>query len=288
MTRPRGSSGGFTLVEALVAMTLSAVLITLVTSVFLAQNRLYQDVVTRSRVQESARSVAEMVASELRPATRGSVGLAESRRLTVRSPQVVGTICDKSGSSVHVFLPLEGEGVDTTEVSGYGILESDGSWSFYPDAWGDFYAASGSSTSVGGCVAAGMDTVDVSAGDFFRFDGPGTDPTPSPGPRDLLMIYREIQYEIQASGLDDGALGLFRGLTGGTAVEFATGLTADARFEYLLDGETGYRSSVTGADLEDIVRVRLVSTATQTVATPGGGEPYRYGFTVDIPFRNAR
>lgn len=287
MSSGGAATRGFTLIEALVAMTLSAVLIALVTSVFLAQNDFYRRVVTRSQVQESARSVAELVASELRPATRGSVTLAESRRLTVRTPQVVGLICSVSSPTVHTYLPLGGVGVDTTEVSGYGIREVDGSWSFYPRAWGEIAAGSGLTATANNCHEAGMDTVGVRA-DFYRFDGPADEPSPAPSAGSLLMIYGEVDYVIQASELDAEALGLFRGLSGRTLVEFATGLGADARFEYRLDGESSFQASVTGTDLEGIVVVRLHSIATETRAPPGDPTAFSYGFSLDVPLRNAQ
>lgn len=282
------TSPGFTLIEALVAMTLSAVLITLATSVFLVQHRLYENVAARSQVQESARSVAELVSSELRPASRGAVTLAESQRLAVRTPQAVGMICGVSSGAVQVFLPLSGEGVVTSEVTGYGIRESNGVWSFYPKAWSELYVSSGSSTSRSTCADQGADTANAAPADFFQLSGPDNEPSPVPVVGDLLMIYREVEYSIASSGLEDGALGLFRGLTGETPVEFATGISADAGFQYRLEGQTSFQSPVTGSDLADIVSVRLVSVATETQSSSGGEDPYSYGFTVDIPLRNVQ
>lgn len=279
------SRAGFTLIEAMVATVLAGVVLTLVTSVFMAQNRFFDDVARRSRVQESARAVAGLIQSEARSAGRGSVVQAESRRMALRTPQLIGVVCGVSGSSVDAYLPLDGERIDSTEVAGYGLPEPDGSWSYYPASWGELLASTGGS-SVGACEDAGVDTTGAAASDFVRLAGVASEPSPPPSPGGVLMVYREIEYRFMASELGDGALGLYRGPREGTLLEFASGMTADARFEYRLDDESVFRSSVAAEDLARIVTVRVVSTATQLERAPGDPGAYEYGFTLDVPLRN--
>ena len=67
---------GFTLLEALVAMVLSTIVVSLVTSTFLAQNRFYSDAINRSTIQESERGATTRAASDLEAAFRGGVVVA--------------------------------------------------------------------------------------------------------------------------------------------------------------------------------------------------------------------
>lgn len=112
---------GFTLAEALIALSISSVLIILVGSVFLTQNNFYSHVLLRSQVQENARAVTELVASDVRSLAPGGIILADSTRLVVRAPMATALICGRQGGSdvmVHVSGGLAS--IDTNEVGGYG------------------------------------------------------------------------------------------------------------------------------------------------------------------------
>ncbi|MDP2955511.1 MAG: prepilin-type N-terminal cleavage/methylation domain-containing protein [Longimicrobiales bacterium] len=111
--------GGFTLVEAIVALTLSSVLVVLVSSVFLVQNRYFALQMERTAAQDNARMVTDMVASEIRSVTRGGVALAENKRLVVRSPMVMGVVCASSaGPTTTVHLDGGDAGVTAADVAG--------------------------------------------------------------------------------------------------------------------------------------------------------------------------
>ena len=90
---------GFTLLEAILALTLSSVIVGLVSSVFLAQNDFYRLVVQRTRVQDNLRVVTDLIASEIRGASNGGVITAESRRFVVRLPLTVGGVCHGQGAA---------------------------------------------------------------------------------------------------------------------------------------------------------------------------------------------
>ena len=59
------------------ALTLSSVIVTLVSSVFLTQNNFYRSVVQRTRVQDNLRVATDLIASEVRAVAGGGVTTAE-------------------------------------------------------------------------------------------------------------------------------------------------------------------------------------------------------------------
>ena len=165
------SNRGFTLAEALVAMALSSIVVVMVTGVFLVQNQFYADAVARTSMHENVRGATSYVASELRAVPSGGMVVAEADRVVFRMPLVVGGVCAVSGVQTYLLFPLEGEGVDGTEVDGYAVRDAAGEWTYTAATWASIYTSSGS-VPAGVCEAAGADTVEATA-DFFRLDGLG-------------------------------------------------------------------------------------------------------------------
>ena len=101
---------GFTLLEAMIALTLSSVIVALVSSVFLTQNNYYRSVVQRTRVQDNLRVVMDLIASEVRGVAGGGVTVAESRRFVVRLPIAMGGVCHAQAGHGRVYMPGPGTG----------------------------------------------------------------------------------------------------------------------------------------------------------------------------------
>ncbi len=283
----RAGLGGFTVVEAVIALTLSTVIVGLVLSVFLAQNRFYSRAITRSQVQENARAVTELISTELRTVAGGGVQVAQPQTLVVRSPLLVGVVCRPWGSgSAYVYFPTDGEGIDGGEVSGYGLRQPDGSWDFYPASWASLNDPSGGMGSIR-CAEVGSDTTGVSS-DYVRLNQITAVPSPPAVLGTVIMLYREREFRIQASELYPGAMAFFQGPAGDTLTEFATGMTADAGFAYSLTGDPSFVASVTGTDLGAIDVVRLTSRASSQGLHGAASNPYEYGWTVEVPLLNAR
>lgn len=281
-----GAIGGFTLVEAIVALTLSTVLVLLVSTVFLAQNEFYEDVVRRSDVQDEARSVVELVASEVRPATGSGFLVADSLRLGVREPLSVGVVCEVRGTLVSVYLPRPSAGLDTAEVTGYGIREPEGSWRFYDRTWSAMHVGSGG-RAVDDCEAVGFDTSGLPPSHFVQLRGPGNTPSPPPRIGGSLMVQRDLELRFAESELDPGRVALYRGTYGETLSEFATGLGPDSRFRYRLKGNDDFVPAATGSDLE---RVEAVSVTAHAVSADEAARlgRYEYRLTRKVPVRNDR
>ncbi len=279
--------GGFTLVEAIVALTLTSLLVILVATTFLVQNRYYAVQLARTTAQDNARMVTEMVASELRGLTDSAVVVAANRQLVVRSPMVLAAVCAQVPSPARIVVQMDGgeAGLTEDEVTGFGVRGADGVWSYYDiPRWKEI--SSPSSAAAANCYANGADTVGI-RGDFRRLDRIDDYHGSWPPNGTVMMIYRTVEYRIQTSTMDPTTLGLFRGLYGETLVELATGLDSSSGFLYRTGGSS-YATSVSGAaSLGQIDAVRIVAQA-RTRPRAGGAEDVTYGWGVNVHLRNSR
>ena len=283
----RTTRGGFTLVEAIIAMTLTSVLVILVATTFLVQNRYYAVQLARTTAQDNARMVTEMVASELRALTDSAVVVAANRQLVVRSPIVMAVVCAQLSSPNRIVVQMDGgeAALPTSEITGFGVLSSTGRWSYY-DITGWSRIASSGPHEAADCYANGADTVGIT-GDFKRLERINTYHGSWPANGTVMMLYRTVEYKIQTSTMDPTTLGLFRGPYGGTLVELATGLDSSSGFLYRTGGSS-YSAPVTGAaNLGKIDAIRIVAQA-RTRPQTGGTQDVTYGWGVNVHLRNGR
>jgi len=258
--------------------------VVLVSTVFLVQNRYYEIQLARSAAQDGARTMTEGMARELRSVAGGGVKVAESGRLVVRSPVVLAVVCAQTpGDEVAVQFDGGPSGIDTREVTGFAVRDVvTGAWSYHDaGSWPDIYQPSGTPASA--CAANGADTTGAS-GDFTELRQLSIYHGSTPAVGQLLMLYREVEYTIGGSGMRPAALALFRSVGGGTPVEFATGLDPSARFQYRTGGST-YADAVAGSGLSAIDAIRLVAEAREAPGT-GGVDDVTYGWAVNVVLRN--
>jgi prepilin-type N-terminal cleavage/methylation domain-containing protein len=279
---------GFSLPEALIALTISAVLVMLVGTAFLVQNNFYAHVLLRSQVQENARALTDVIAAELRSVTRKGVILADSSRLVFRSPIVTAMVCGEQGGAngdVFVHMPGGVAGLTTSEVAGFGYLAANGTWTYYDNAWSALTATGGNPKQ--GCASKGADTLGAGSS-FVRLkkidDDTGVNVPGLLGA--TILLYRKTEFKFAASTLISGERALYRGLYGGTLTELATGLTTGAHFEYRVGTSSTWSKSVTGSGLDSITRVRLVAQS-EGLGETSQQANYDFGWTVDIPIPNA-
>lgn len=254
----------------------------LVSSVFLVQNRYYADQLSRSQAHDNARMVTELVGSEVRSVMANGVTIAQNKRLVVRSPMALAVVCGQSGAQT-TYVQMEGgqAGIDTLEVSGFAVRNGATSWTYYSVSWSNIKGNGGSPA--GTCASNGADTAGVSS-DYLmlRRLRNYTGSTPTLGM--VLMLYRQVDYQFKTSTMDASAIGLYRGLYGGTLTEYVTGMDSTAQFQYRTGGST-YATSVTGGALANIDAIRIVAEARRRVAA-GATEDVTYGWSVNVPLRN--
>lgn len=277
------SATGFTLIETLIALVLSSFVIMLASHAFLVQNQFYSMQTIRVGVQDNARAATELVAREVRNTAQDGVVTAGKGTLTVRSPIAIALVCHRQGSPNADVLSEGGESaLDTDAVAGVA-LRNDSTWEYVSATWA---ALNGTDTnSASDCASNGADTVGV-RGDFYRLSNVNTMFSGGVQEGDVVMLYRETTFSIQASQLDNTTLGLFRAENGGTAIEFATGIDTTAQFQYRTSGGS-YVDTVTAGSLAAVDAVRIVMESRRPPAT-GGAEDITFGWSVNVPIRNVR
>ena len=276
---------GFTLVEAIVALTLSSVLVVLVGTVFLVQNQYYAVQLERSAAQDNARMATEMIASEIRSAMKGGVVTAANRHLVLRSPIVVAVVCG-SGTGARVSVQMEGTDADiaTDEVSGIALRDAlTGAWTYHDASWSNFHQPGG--TPAANCAARGADTTGIREQfhDFRRMESYFGGPVPVGS---VLMVYRTVEYEFATSQMDPDTRALFRWIAGSDPVEFVTGMDTTSQFRYRTGGNA-YASAVTGAGLSAIDAIRIQAQARRRPQA-GATADVTSGWAVNVILRNGR
>ena len=193
---------------------LSSFVVVLVGTTFLVQNNYYSSQTRRTLVQDNARIATELMATEVRSAMGVGFVTAGARTMTVRSPMVLGVVCNRTGSGTA---DVHSEGgptqIDTGEIAGVGARDAaTGTWTYANAAWGTI--AGSSSTSAAACAANGADTVGASA-EYYRLTSLDALLSPVPSEGDVVMLFRETTFEIRTSAMDNTGLGLFRAAYGG-------------------------------------------------------------------------
>lgn len=265
------------------ALTISSVVVVLVCTVFLVQNRYYAVQTERSGVQEVARAVTELVAGEVRPAVRGAVTVAEPDSMVIRSPLVMGAVCALSGTDAFVQLEGGEDALSTGEVAGVAVLDpATDRWLHYPQSWGGLDG--GSTGAASACAGNGADTLGATH-EFHRLAGLGTLHGSLPPAGTLVMLYRETTFAFRDSEMEPGARGFFRAVSGAPLTEYATGLDSTAGFLYRTLNSAALQSSVPPGSVDEVWAVRVLAEARRRVPA-GGVDDVTFGWAVNIPMGN--
>jgi type II secretory pathway pseudopilin PulG len=276
-------SSGFTLVETLIALVLSSFVILLASHAFLVQNQFYSTQTIRVGVQDNARAATELIAREVRNTAQDGVVVGGSRTLTVRSPVAMALVCHRQGSPSADVLSEGGEAaLDVDAIAGVA-LRNGSTWEYVAAAWATLNGSDLNSAAE--CATNGADTVGV-RDDFYRLTDLNTIFSGGVREGDVVMLYRETTFSIRTSQLDSTTLGLFRADSGGTPVEFATGIDTTAHFRYRT-GPGTYVDTVPAVSLGDVDVVRIALESRRPPAT-GGADDITFGWAVNVPVRNVR
>lgn len=272
------SERGFTLVEALIALTISGVVASALLSLVIAQSRFYDRTDDQTTAEQSAQATFDLVSAELRSAGASDLLAAEPDSVTFRYDIIRGIVCDATGAdevALYLYDRTTNAGLTSSffgiAVSGPFVEDFE-----YEDGWNPTPSASGSGPK-SDCLAAGEAGLGSSS-DYLRLSGwTSRFATGVPERGAMIRGYGKLTFKLAGSTFFSGRSALWRGTQ-----ELLGPFAAGASFAYVMD-DGSVQSSVTSSDFVDVVAVRLTATALGEGSNRYGVQrPIRF----DIPFRN--
>jgi len=269
---------GFTLVEALVALTISGIVASGLISLLVGQGRFYDRTDDQLNAEQVAQATFDLVSAEVRMASATDLLVATADSLSFRFDLLHGLVCDSTASdeaAVYVYDRTSNAGL-TGSFTGIALSGPYEESFEYADSWNPTPTATGSGPKAT-CTASGTPGT-ASDSDYLRITGWGAEFTGGvPGRGTLMRGYGRLTYTFAASSFFTARTALWRGTQ-----ELVGPFDNGAAFSYVMtDGSV--QSTVTGTTLDSVVAVRMTATAIGE-----GSNPHNISrpVTFDVPFRN--
>lgn len=257
-----GRARGFTIIELLIAMIVTAVLGAALVRTMIASNRFIDRVEAGRDARGSARAAVNLLSTELRMVSAGTgVEAASATSLTLRVAYRVGMACTATtgtpGAVVAVFTPSDTSIASSTlGYTGFAALETSNEY-VYSNGIGTPSSAANLL-----CTAAPAGLTPVSGSSVLRMVGVSVPTVILPGTP--VVLWRRVRYDLAASTFIPGRLALWRRqLDAAGAVvsseELAAPLEASTRFGFYINNARAASDTVPTAlgDLRGI-ELRLV------------------------------
>lgn len=264
-------AAGFTLVELVVVLVLTAVVGGAISLLLLRQNRFYGVNDDAIFAEQSLRATVDLFARELRGAAPEDLVAAAGDSVTVRADVHRGVVCHAEADEV-TWLVYASPPANLTGPRGTVVAGAYDSTAVHDDDW-DAYGSTASTAEREACELAGS-PAGAAPSSYRTVSWAGTSlALPSRGDRVRVVV--PLTYRIAPSSFGSG-LAVWRAGQE-LAAPFAT---AELRY-VLADGSE--RSSVSGGELDEVERVRIDLVAT-------GVEPSRFqvdrSVVFDVTLRN--
>ena len=274
---------GFSLVELVIAMTLTTVIGAAVTGLFVSQTQFFSEQQEVGEARSVARAANNVMLSELRMVeTGGGVVAAAADSITVRSPYGVGVICGTSGFQSLVYLmPVDSIMYARASFGGFawrnmttGVYTY---WSAFTSVNTTTAAESATCTGVLANAITGARVVKV-----FPIVAGAAIGTP-------VMLLQRVTYRFAPSAMVPGSNGLYRRVTSlagaVTTEELAAPFATTAAFRYFVQNNATAQAPPI-ADLTTIYGVELDLQARSERPNAAGQLWRTAGMTTAIYFKN--
>ena len=260
--RLAGGRAGFTLIEMLVALTLTAIIGAAITALFVSQERAFDTQTKLQSARDVSRGARNLITSELRMLDRDSgVVSAAADEIVLRVPYALGVACGLAGGLVVNVLPVDSAMLDYSSYAGYAVRDF---------ATGRYqYVAKNAEPAAGStavCTAAQVDL--VPNGQTLEL-APGV----AAAPGAPVLLWQLVRYHFDPSVQVPGRLALYRAVPALNLDEEVVAPFADsAHFEFYVDGSN---TPVTNppANLEELTGFELVLDALSERPRADGSYP---------------
>ncbi len=293
--RPRAlGRSGLTLVELLVAMTVTTIAGAALIQIMLAQNRSAGSNEAWRVARSVSRGSLNRLLADLRVAeAEGAldVSTVDGRNITLRVPYAIGVACNTTLPMAATMLPVDNTQWSAARFAGFAWR--DASTSAYR-----YRSVSGSSATIftpgtgSVCTSAGITTLPSSAGSGtagrvvnLNASSLGSG-TPSVGMN--VLLYQQVRYEFDSSVALPGRIALWRTvLNGGLREELAAPFDNTARFRFYVVGSDVPQNSVPSP--RSLTRGIEVHLDGMSEAIPAGATaPKLVQLTTSVFFKNRR
>jgi prepilin-type N-terminal cleavage/methylation domain-containing protein len=279
---------GFSLVEILVAMTVLAILGTMLTRFLVAQSRFTEQQNALRGARMVSRQAMNILESELRMVQdSGGIEVAsnDGRIITALVPYRFGLHCGVVGSAnVVSMLPVDSLMLAQAVFAGFAWRTRDGAYHNVFTTNPPLVSSNGGQCTGTSSGQAGIRTLTLSgrAGSILEVEP--AQPAATMG--QPLFFFQRITYEFKASQAFPGTYGLYRTVQGGPSEELMAPFDSSARFKYW---KAGAAASVAAAPPVAEIRGLDVVLSAQSTYTPAAREsPARSRVIATIFFRNVR
>jgi prepilin-type N-terminal cleavage/methylation domain-containing protein len=206
--RLRGDRPGFSLVELLITLVLTAIIGASLTMLFVTQSRFLEQQQKQEFARSVTRSATNIMMSELRMVDRDSgIVAASPTSVTVRVPFAMGVVCGAVGTVVTFrMLPVDSILYAIGGITGFAYRATTGYYQYRATA-----AMPVTNALSILCTTAG---IGAPAGSLLKEVTSTSALSPVPVRGAPIMLYRNVRYHFDNSALVPGRKGLYREVDG--------------------------------------------------------------------------
>ena len=259
---------GFTLLELLIAITLTAIVATALTRILLSDSRFVSLQHAMMAARQTARAAHNVTSVELRMVSDGGLIAAAPDSVKVRVPYAFGIGCGDDGSDrIAALMPSDSLMYATAVPDGLmrrwagGTYQQQNVTSVTLSTDLEEFTNENIQVVPGGSLIAIQPNNSVQTGEIF-------------------YLYQTISYRFSASTDLPGRIGLWRRLNNGAYEELVAPFDSTARFRFLI-GSNPQPTDVAPADLTTVSGLEL-KLVTESYEHPQGKSTYE---TFDLPIQ---
>jgi prepilin-type N-terminal cleavage/methylation domain-containing protein len=299
MTSSSPARQGFTLVELLLSLIVSAIIGTALVRMVLTQGQFMDQQEAWRQARTVSRSGINRLLSDLRAVENGSsanaahagleAAVAGGQDFTVKVPYAFGVLCGNAGTVYTVsLLPVDATMYSETGHSGFALRNKAGVYTYYPSN-----APTGQTPAL--CLNGLYDSIHTlptlngsPAGTIVNVVKSGMAILPAPDRGSIVFFYRRVRYEFKASTAMPGRIGLWRTRlnAGGTNTEeLAAPFDATARVNFYV-GNNATPQAAVPADLTTVRGLELVLNGASDRTPSGSAAPKTANIRTSVFFEN--
>jgi prepilin-type N-terminal cleavage/methylation domain-containing protein len=300
MTSSWHARRGFTLVELLLSLIVSAIIGTALVRMVLSQGRFMDQQEAWRQARSVSRSGINRLLSDLRAVENGSTPLAlggleaaaaGGQDFTVRVPYAFGILCGNAMSVYTVsLLPVDATMFAETGHSGFAVRNKNGVYAYH----GSQLPVIGGTPAL--CLTGLYDQINTvpamngsPAGTTVNVQRTAAGAImPAPDRGSIVFLYRRVRYEFKASAALPGRIGLWRtrlDAGGANSEELATPFDATARVNFYVGNNAAAQAAVP-ADLTTVRGLELILNGSSDRAPVGSAAPKTANITTSVFFEN--